>query len=131
LPEGDSAKGQTAIVELKCHECHSVTGVNFPAPVSTVASNIVLGGEVNRIQTHGELVTAIINPSHGFAQGFDKKLSKDGKTSPMPQINERMTVSQLIDIVAFLQTRYSYLEVSYRGKYCRPMRRARAYLRVI
>jgi hypothetical protein len=47
----------------------------------------------------------VINPSHGFARGFDKELAK-GKTSPMPVINDRMTVSQLVDIVTFLQSRY-------------------------
>ena len=112
LPEGNVEKGQAAFVALGCNQCHRVKGVELPAPVSMVASNVVLGGEVERIQTHGELVTAIINPSHGFAVGFNKELAKDGK-SPMRNFNEQMTVQQLIDIVAFVQSRYELVQQEY------------------
>ena len=113
LPEGNIEKGQAAFVQLKCNECHRVQGVQMPALTSTVASNIVLGGEVTRIQTHGELVTAIINPSHGFAEGFNKESAKDGKISPMRDFNDQMTVQQLIDLVAFVQSRYELIDRDY------------------
>lgn len=109
MPEGNIEKGKTAFLALKCHECHRVDGVDFPAPVSTVATNVVLGGKVTRIQTYGELVTSVINPSHGLAPGFDKAQARGAKLSPMPNFNDTMTVSQMIDLVAFLQSRYELI----------------------
>jgi hypothetical protein len=106
LPEGNIEKGKAAFLALKCHECHRVDGVEFPTPVSTVATNIVLGGKVTRIQTYGELVTSVINPSHGLAEGFDETQGRGAKLSPMPDFNDTMTVSQMIDLIAFLQSRY-------------------------
>jgi L-cysteine S-thiosulfotransferase len=113
LPEGDIEKGKAAFLALNCHECHRVDGVDFPAPVSTVATNIVLGGKVSRIQSYGELVTSVINPSHGLAEGFDKVKARGGELSPMPEFNETMTVSQMIDLIAFLQSRYEKVEPDY------------------
>jgi mono/diheme cytochrome c family protein len=115
LPDGDVEKGKAAFLALKCHTCHRVNGVELPAPVSTAPTNIVLGGEVSYIRTYGQLVTSLINPSHGLAPGFIKGQREDGKLSPMPEFNDVMTVRQLIDLVAFLQSRYQKLEPDYLG----------------
>jgi len=109
LPEGNVENGKAAFVALKCYSCHRVSGVDLPPPVATAPTNIVLGGEVIRIRTYGELVTTVIDPSHSLAPGFKKEQIKDGKLSPMPEFNETMTVRQLIDLVAFLQSRYQEL----------------------
>jgi L-cysteine S-thiosulfotransferase len=103
-------------VALKCNTCHRVNGVDLPPPVATAPTNIVLGGPVVRVQTYGELVTSVINPSHGLAPGFDSEQIKDGKLSPMPDFNDTMTVRQMIDLVAFLQSRYQKLEPNYRER---------------
>ena len=113
LPDGNIENGKAAFLALKCHTCHRVDGVELPPPVSTAPTNIVLGGEVTRIRTYGELVTSVINPSHGLAPGFKKEQLKDGKLSPMPEFNDSMTVRQMIDIVAFLQSRYKQIESDY------------------
>jgi mono/diheme cytochrome c family protein len=113
LPKGNISQGQAAFVALKCHECHRVDGVTLPPPVSHIATNLVLGGKVSHIQTHGQLVTSIVNPSHSLAADFDETGGKDGKTSPMPVMNDRMTVSQLVDIVAFLESHYELVEPDY------------------
>ena len=110
LPDGNVENGKAAFVELRCHICHRVVGVELPSPVATAPTNIVLGGEVTRITTYGELVTSVINPSHGLAPGFKKEQITDGKLSPMPEFNDRMTVRQMIDLVAFLQSRYKEVE---------------------
>jgi sulfur-oxidizing protein SoxX len=115
LPDGDVEKGKTAFLALKCHTCHRVSGVDLPAPVSTAPTNIVLGGEVSYIRTYGELVTSVINPSHGLAPGFKKEQLKDAKLSPMPEFNDAMRVRQMIDLVAFLQSRYKKLELDHRA----------------
>ena len=65
--------------------------------------SIALGGEVTRIQTYGELVTSIINPSHRLAEGYPvDTVSVDGK-SRMRNYNDVMTVTELTDLVMFLQ----------------------------
>ena len=115
LPEGNVENGKAAFLALKCHTCHRVNGVDLPPPVSTAPTNIVLGGEITRIHTYGELVTSVINPSHGLAPGFKKEQIKDGKLSPMPEFNDVMTVRQMIDLVAFLQSRYKEIELDYTG----------------
>jgi len=113
LPEGDIEKGKAAFLALKCQTCHRVNGVDLPPPVSSAPTNIVLGGEVSYIRTYGELVTSVINPSHGLAPGFKKEQLKESKLSPMPEFNDLMTVRQMIDLVAFLQSRYKKLEFDY------------------
>jgi len=108
LPDGDPAQGQVVFVELNCHHCHTVTGAgDLPQLEEEREMNIRLGGEVPRIGTYGELVTAVINPSHRLAKGHrHEDVSEDGK-SLMNNYNDVLTVTQLIDLVAFLQSHYS------------------------
>ena len=65
-----------------------------------------LGGKTIRLQTYGELVTAIINPSHTISRKFPGAPVSDGGRSKMRIYNDVMTVGQLIDLVAFLQAQY-------------------------
>jgi mono/diheme cytochrome c family protein len=105
LPDGDVGRGREAFLAHKCHTCHTVAGMSLPPPSGDVGP-VALGGEVRRVRTYGELVTAIINPSHSLAQGHPaEKIAKDG-TSKMPVFNDAMTVTQLADLVAFLQAQY-------------------------
>lgn len=105
LPTGDAEAGQKIFVEQNCHRCHTVAATDLPL-VEDREMNIRLGGEVARIGTYGELVTSIINPSHRLAKGHvSEEVSADGE-SLMENYNDVLTVSQLIDLVAFLQSRY-------------------------
>ncbi|MDA1017492.1 MAG: c-type cytochrome [Planctomycetota bacterium] len=109
LPNGDVKRGQAVFVELQCHACHQVDGVKLEVAEDATDMAVRLGGKVNRIQTYGELVTSIINPSHKVAKGYVKEeVTKDdeGKESRMRNYNEVMTVQQLIDLVKFLQSHY-------------------------
>lgn len=107
LPDGDATQGKVAFVELNCHRCHTVSGVGDLPQVEEREINVRLGGEVARIGTYGELVTAVINPSHRLAKGHvHKDVSEDGQ-SLMKNYNDVLTVTQLIDLVAFLQSHYS------------------------
>jgi sulfur-oxidizing protein SoxX len=107
MPDGDVERGKTAFVELNCHHCHIVSGAGDLPPLEEREMSVRLGGEVARIGTYGELVTAIINPSHRLAKGHKMEdVSKDGH-SLMKNYNEVLTVSQLIDLVALLQSHYS------------------------
>ncbi len=106
LPDGRPDVGQAKFVELKCHACHTISGTELPAIEGQSKQLIALGGEVGRIQTYGELVTSIINPSHRLASGFSKETVGAEGESKMTNYNEVLTIQQLIDLVAFLQSRY-------------------------
>ena len=110
LPEGNAEAGQTAFVALQCTSCHRVKDLNLPPPETEGPDTIVLGGGVTRVRSYGDLVTSIINPSHRLAKGFAAdRVSQEGQ-SLMTVYNDVMTVSQMIDIVAFLQSRYEKIE---------------------
>ena len=109
LPDGDIERGKAAFVELRCHTCHTVKETDIPSPDNkdyAYVRVVVLGGETRRVRTYGELVTSIINPSHVLAPGYPKELITKDNRSAMTDFNDRMTVRQLTDLVAFLQSRY-------------------------
>lgn len=108
LPDGDVDQGKTAFVALNCHSCHTVSGADLPDPENRGELIVALGGKTTRIQTYGELVTSIINPSHKVAKKYTENQSGDSDKvkSKMVSNNDTMTVSQLIDIVKFLQAHY-------------------------
>lgn len=107
LPEGNAADGKQAFVYLHCHECHSVAGEELPLLEAAAPPFVALGGTVSRVKTYGELVTAIINPSHKLARGYPLDVVSNDGESKMPVYNRYMTVQELIDIVAFLQPHYN------------------------
>ena len=106
LPDGNADRGEIAFVDFRCHECHTVAGVDLPAVEGAQDPRVKLGGEVNRISSYGELVTSIINPSHKLARGYKRTdVAVEGE-SKMANYNDVMSVARLIDIVAFLQSQY-------------------------
>jgi len=113
LPDGNIDKGKETFVSLQCTSCHTVAGEDFPAPAHL---NIPLGGETPRIRTYGELVTSIINPSHIISARYREEL-REVKESPMTNFNDTMTVAQMIDLVAFLQSRYRLIYPDQRPPY--------------
>lgn len=107
LPDGSPDMGLQAIRDLKCQGCHDIPGVQAPAE-SEIETRVALGGEVSRVKTYGELVTAIINPSHELAPGYrEETVTRDGRSlMEDANLNDIMTVQELVDIVAFLQPHY-------------------------
>jgi len=106
LPTGDAEQGKVVFTQHNCHQCHRVSGIE-PPPEDEREMNIALGGEVRRISTYGELVTSVINPSHKLARGYGDDDVADEGQSRMANYNDVLTVSELIDLVAFLQSKYS------------------------
>ncbi|WP_372718576.1 c-type cytochrome [Novipirellula sp.] len=111
LPEGDIQRGQQTFATLHCQACHTVKGVTFDTLESSADQKMVaLGGAKTKVQTYGDLVTSIINPSHRFATGYaEEEVATDGE-SKMRRYNNEMTVQQLIDLVAFLESHYSVIQ---------------------
>ena len=107
LPMGDVEQGKAAFQALRCYACHRVEGADFPAPVATPPVPVVLGGKVKQMPSRLDLANSIINPSHEFAPGYKDELIKSGKLSRMGDYSDVLTVRQLSDLVAFLQSRYT------------------------
>lgn len=106
LPEGDAAQGKAHFVSLGCTSCHVVVGADLPEPEADAPVRVILGSRTGRIMTYGDLVTSIINPSHKLARRYRKdEVSEEGQ-SIMKVYNDVMTVTQLSDLVAFLEKHY-------------------------
>ena len=68
---------------------------------------VVLGGLTTREMNDGYLVTSIINPSYRLAPQPKEAIAVAGR-SRMPEYADKLTVRQLTDLVAFLQSRYEF-----------------------
>lgn len=101
LPAGDAAAGKEAVQAMQCFVCHEIVGSDFPAPHAQPPVMVSLGAEKAR-QSRERLAESIIAPSHRVPEGFTGVTS--GGTSRMGDYSEVMTVRQLIDIVAYLQS---------------------------
>lgn len=105
LPDGDAAKGEMNFHAIGCKSCHSLASASAQ-PVEQ--DRVVLGGEVTRVKTYGDLVTSIINPSHRVGPKTPASMRMDDGVSLMEvaMLNDRLTITELIDLVAFLQAQY-------------------------
>lgn len=113
MPAGDAQRGKAAFVALECYACHRVSGVELPAPTVEPARIVTLGGEVNRLRTYGDLITSIIHPTQNISDLLRTPLPEGTTKSPMKEVNDEMTVAQLIDLVTFLKPYYRKLEPLY------------------
>jgi len=109
---GNIQQGQEAFLRLECNQCHVVKGVDLPAFSGPRPVTVELGGELYFAKTYGDLVTSIINPDHVLSENYLEQLPPEvrRRTSSSPMyLKEDMLVTELIDIVAFLNSRYSLL----------------------
>lgn len=115
LPQGSPDKGETAIFRHRCLSCHEIVGLE--AESATVAAEIpqkiVLGGQIRRVATYAELVTSVINPSHRISRTHEAYVKDQHGNSIMRNYNDVMTVSELVDIVAYLQPLYEVEPYTY------------------
>lgn len=109
LPEGSVEAGKAVFLELQCNSCHQVKGLDLPGPVAEPPVPVALGGSVDYQPTDGKFVTSVINPSHKLAPGYPKEHVKSGGISRMADYSDVMTVRQLLDLVAFLHSRYEFV----------------------
>lgn len=112
ISAGNVDRGQEAFVELGCNQCHVIDGVQLPAFAGPSPVTVRLGGEIMFAKTYGDLATSIINPDHVISDRYLEQLPRQERrsttSSPM-FMNPDMKVTELIDIVAFLNSRYSLL----------------------
>jgi sulfur-oxidizing protein SoxX len=110
FPLGNVQRGREAFVALECNACHRLEGAELTPPPSPSSISVALGGHTPRIETYGDLITAIVNPSHRLARSYRAAAGR-GSPSPMTAefLNDVMTTQQLVDIAAFLHTEYDYI----------------------
>lgn len=112
IESGSIENGQATFVGMGCVQCHTVKGVDLPAWKGQSPVTLELGGDLVYAKTYADLVTSIINPRHAISEDYLKGLPREERRnaqSPMP-FNDQMTVSQLIDLVKFLNSRYILIE---------------------
>jgi L-cysteine S-thiosulfotransferase len=56
------------------------------------------------------LLTSVVNPSHRISRNLDQSQVRKNGESTMRNYNEVMTVSELIDVVTFLETKYELVD---------------------
>lgn len=121
LPEGDVERGETVFSDYECLACHTLKGHQDTDVEKELDTPVKLGGEVVKVKTYAELLTGIINPSHRIASGYEEEVVADERgESRMRNYNDVMTISELVDLVAFLETHYElnpYPRTEYRMYY--------------
>ena len=114
IEQADIDEGRQAFIDHRCHQCHSISGVSLPALAGASPPMLELGGEIIVVKSYAELMTSVINPNHVISEKYREQLRVDTSVpgeSPMPMPHiERMSVRQLIDLVAFLDSRYILIE---------------------
>ena len=109
---GNIDAGRQAFIDLQCHQCHKINGVELPAYTGDSPLQLELGGEIHYAKTYADLVTSIINPGHVVSEKYLEVLPESqrrGARTIMP-FRDAMTVRQMVDIVTFLNSRYVLLE---------------------
>jgi hypothetical protein len=106
LPKGDSQAGQVVFMKYQCLSCHTLEGFEQEGIYKHAEISVALGGKKYRTMTYAELVTSVINPSHKLASRYLIADVSVEDTSKMTVFNDVMKVTELINLVAFLQPNY-------------------------
>ena len=110
LPEGNSEAGKEVLFKYQCLACHHINGIEPPADlIDNPEFSVQLGGKSTRVKTYADLLTSVINPSHKFARGYKLDSIQDNGVSKMKIYNDVMTVTELVDLVTFLQSNYELI----------------------
>lgn len=118
IDQGDVAAGRQAFIDHRCHQCHSIAGERLPPLAGADRPILELGGPTTMVRSYADLTTSIINPNHTISERYrDQQLSRNTAIpldSPMPRPNiDTMSVRQLIDMVAFLDSKYRVVVEDY------------------
>ncbi|KLV10583.1 MULTISPECIES: c-type cytochrome [Photobacterium] len=119
LPQGNAQRGEQLFEKYQCLSCHTMEGYERPEVLDESGVSVELGGRVPKLKTYAELVTSVINPSHSIAPGYDVQEVTHSGESIMPSYNDVMTVTDLVDLITFLEAKYELEPYEYTtyGKY--------------
>lgn len=97
-PPGDAARGREIFLRLGCVACHGVGGEPGP-PSAGIGPDLTDAGQHHPA---GYLLESVINPNAVIIEG-PGYTGPDGR-SVMPSYADRLTVAELLDLVAYLGT---------------------------
>lgn len=100
-PGGDAARGKQLFADLECFKCHRIDGAGFPPPGGDgkVGPPLTGAGREHPAEYFAESIlspNAIVVDGPGF-------IGPDGR-SIMPSFADALSVTQVLDLVAFLKT---------------------------
>jgi len=101
LPAGDSVKGRQLFADLECYKCHAIQGEGFPPggrDARNVGPDLTGMGGMHPAEYFAE---SILSPNAVILDGPGYS-GPDG-TSIMPSYADSLSVTQLVDLVAFLK----------------------------
>jgi hypothetical protein len=102
MPSGDARAGREVFVKLECYKCHAVQGEAFPG---VTRDSTTVGPDLGGMGAHHPaeyFAESILDPNAVIvsAPGFT---GPDGR-STMPDYRDTLTVTELIDLVAYLKS---------------------------
>ena len=101
LPVGDPVKGKQLFADLECYKCHAIQGERFPpggGDARNVGPDLTGMGGMHPAEYFAE---SILSPNAVILDGPGYS-GPDG-TSIMPSYADSLSVTQLVDLVAFLK----------------------------
>ena len=101
LPAGDPVKGRQLFADLECYKCHAIQGESFPpggGDARNVGPDLTGMGGMHPAEYFAE---SILSPNAVILDGPGYS-GQDG-TSIMPSYADSLSVTQLVDLVAFLK----------------------------
>lgn len=111
VEQGNIQLGEQAFIAMQCIECHTIRDYELPPFEGQMPIEVELGGELFFAKTYADLATSIINPNYQLSERYLEQFPiserRNIRTSPMHNGNQDMKVSELIDLVKFLNSRYS------------------------
>jgi mono/diheme cytochrome c family protein len=102
VPPGDPGAGREVFVNLECYKCHAIEGEHFPHAAKGPED---AGPDLTGMGSHHPpeyFLESILNPNAVIVTG-------PGHTGPdglsiMPDYRDSLTVAELIDLVAYMQS---------------------------
>jgi mono/diheme cytochrome c family protein len=101
LPIGDATRGKQVFADLECFTCHQIDGAGFPPPGADGKVGPPLTG-AGRQHPAEYFAEAILSPNSILVDG-PGFIGPDGR-SIMPEFADSLSVTQLLDLVAFLKS---------------------------
>lgn len=109
FPPGKAESGQKLFVEKGCYQCHNAGATKLPAVELAPRLVIELGGDLHAKWTRDDYARSIMDPNHLVSEDYRVAMIRLGdhfkaENSPMPTFADVLRVSDLIDLVTFLDS---------------------------
>lgn len=102
LPAGDPRSGRQAFVDLQCYTCHGIANEAFPPVKATEQRPAPSLTGLGSFHPTAYIVESILHPNAVVVD--DPGYTDADGWSHMPSYVEALTVRQLVDLVAYLQS---------------------------